>query len=400
MEIQLSDFDYTLPQERIAIKPVEPKDHAKLLVYKNGIIKDTYFYLLADELPENSILIVNNTKVIPARLWFEKPDSQCIIEVFCLNPIGIDIQQAMERTASATWECMIGNKKRWKKGQLKQQFGDIELSVTCVKSFQNTFAVEFNWRPENYTFAQVLESAGKMPLPPYIARDADEEDKKNYQTIFAQEIGAVAAPTAGLHFTERVLNSLKNKGINLQTVTLHVGAGTFMPIKTNNPLNHSMHYEKISVSYDVLYSLYENFEQVPFIAVGTTTLRTLESMYWLGVRLLERKPITLPYLIEKQDISWTYPVKYTFKQSLEAVLSWLDALNSKHIEGYTNLYIVPYTPIQSINAIITNFHQPKSTLLMLISAIVGQNWKDIYTHALQNGYRFLSYGDANLYWKE
>ncbi|MCS7077303.1 MAG: S-adenosylmethionine:tRNA ribosyltransferase-isomerase [Bacteroidia bacterium] len=399
MALALSDFDYTLPEERIALYPIEPKDHAKLLVYKNGTILDKIFYDLPDELPESSLLVVNDTKVIPARLWFSKPDSPSTIEILCLTPIGMDIQKAMETTASATWECMIGNKKRWKSGLITQKYQEITLTADCIKSLGNTFEVHFTWQPADYTFAQVLEIVGNMPLPPYINRKADEKDKKNYQTIFANEIGAVAAPTAGLHFTPRVIDSLNHKGIDIQRVTLHVGAGTFMPVKTNNPLEHSMHYEKISVSRVTLHRLYQNVGSHPIVAVGTTTLRTLESLYWFGVRLIKQEHIHLPYLIQKQDISIIYKPEYTFKQSIEAVLEWLDVHHYQQIEGYTNLYILPHTPIQSVDALITNFHQPKSTLLMLVSALVGQKWREIYAHALQNGYRFLSYGDANLYWK-
>lgn len=401
MPYSLVDFDYLLPNERIALYPIEPKDHAKLLVYKSDTIKDTFFYNLADEIPENSILIANNTKVIPARLWFQKPESDTVIEILCLNPVQKDIQQAMADTAESTWECMIGNKKRWKSQMLTKQYGNVQLSAAChQKISENTFEVHFTWQPKTLTFSQVLENMGKIPLPPYLQRDTEEQDKLYYQTIFAQQQGAVAAPTAGLHFTEHVLQSLKNKNIDLQTLTLHVGAGTFLPVKTDNPLEHKMHYEKISVGKDILYSLYENTGKNPIIAIGTTTLRTLETVYWLGIQLLKKEPVTLPYLIQKQDISRRYSVKYTFKQSLEAVLTWLKLHSYQYLEGYTNLYILPDSPVQSIDALITNFHQPKSTLLMLISAVVGQDWKKIYAHALKHNYRFLSYGDANLYWKE
>ncbi len=401
MPYSLADFEYFLPDERIALYPIEPKDHAKLLVYKNGIVKDTFFYNIADEIPENSILIANNTKVIPARLWFQKPESDTVIEILCLNPVQKDIQQAMADTAESTWECMIGNKKRWKSQILTKQYGNVQLSAVChQKISENTFEVCFTWQPEQMSFSEVLDKMGKLPLPPYLHRDTEEQDKIHYQTFFAQQQGAVAAPTAGLHFTEYVLQSLKDKNIHLQMLTLHVGAGTFLPVKTDNPLEHNMHYEKICVSANTLCSLYENTGKNPIIATGTTTLRALESVYWFGVRLLEKEPIILPYLIQKQDISLQYPVKYTFKQSLETVLTWLDVQNYEILEGYTNLYILPDSPVQSIDALITNFHQPKSTLLMLISAIVGQDWKRIYEHALSNNYRFLSYGDANLYWKE
>lgn len=401
MSFSLSDFDYFLPDDRIALYPVEPKDHAKLLVYKGGTIKDTFFYHIADEIPQNSVLIANNTKVIPARLWFTKPNSEVIIEILCLNPVKADIQQAMAHTSESIWECMIGNKKRWKTQQLCQKFGDAELSVVCSQKLsENTFEVRFMWQPHQYTFSQILEKAGKLPLPPYLHRDTEEQDKIHYQTIFAQQQGAVAAPTAGLHFTKRVLQSLRDKNIDLETITLHVGAGTFMPVKADNPLEHTMHFEKISVPLSTICRLYEKTEKVPFIALGTTTLRTLESVYWFGVRLLEQENIKLPYLIEKQSMSLEYPVKYSFRQSLEAVLQWLDYSQYQNLEGYTNLYILPNTSLQSVDAIITNFHQPKSTLLMLISAIVGEDWKRIYSHALTHGYRFLSYGDANLYWKK
>lgn len=398
MSFLLSDFDYDLPEHRIALHPIEPKDHAKLLVYKNKEIKDTYFYSIAEEIPENSILVINNTKVIPARLWFKKPNSEVVIEVFCLSPVGVDIQQAMRSTQESVWECMIGNKKRWKNTILTQFSEGIILHASYRKPLvENTFEVHFTWEPKELTFSEVLQHIGQIPLPPYLQRKTEDKDKINYQTIFADKEGAVAAPTAGLHFTESVLKTLQDKNISLETLTLHVGAGTFMPVKTNQILEHKMHYEKIEVYYSTLMNLYKN-SQNNIIAVGTTCLRTLESVYWFGVRLLNKENIHLPYLIDDQYISIKNPIKYSFRESLEAVLSYLEKLNVATLEGYTNLYILPHTKVQSINGLITNFHQPKSTLLMLISAIVGEDWKRIYAHALSNGYRFLSYGDANLYY--
>lgn len=401
MSFLLSDFDYQLPENRIALYPVEPKDYAKLLVYQQGNIKDTFFYNLADELTQNSVLVANNTKVIPARLWFTKPNSDTIIEILCLQPLNQDIEQAMASTSPVVWECMIGNKKRWKNEVLTQTHQDVIFSAVYGKPVShNTFEVHFSWQPEQYTFSQVLEGFGNIPLPPYLQRDTEEQDKIHYQTIFAHQQGAVAAPTAGLHFTDRVLQSLKAKNISLQTVTLHVGAGTFMPVKTDNPLEHTMHYEKIAVSKETLEHLHKILENAPLIAVGTTSLRTLESLYWFGIRLLNNEKIHLPYLIDDQAIALKYKPKYTFKQSIEEILTWLDNENRTILEGFTNLYILPDTPVHSIDGLITNFHQPKSTLLMLISAVIGSEWKKVYAHALSNDYRFLSYGDANLYWKK
>jgi S-adenosylmethionine:tRNA ribosyltransferase-isomerase len=402
MSFLLSDFDYALPENRIALYPIEPKDHAKLLVWKNEQIKDTFFYNIAEELPENTVLVANNTKVIPARLWFKKQGSDAIIEILCLKPMNLDIQQAMANTHHTRWECMIGNKKKWKNNEvLTQHYQDLTLSAVFEKNISNnTFQVHFSWQPADYTFSQVLECFGTLPLPPYLHRDTEDQDKKDYQTIFAQQQGAVAAPTAGLHFTERVLQSLQSKNISVQTVTLHVGAGTFMPVKTNNPLEHTMHYEKIAVSVKTLQTLYHTAQHNPVVAIGTTSLRTLETLYWLGVRLLNHEKIPLPYLIDEQNISLKYIPKYTFKESIDAILTWLDKTQQSTLEGYTNLYILPNTHLQSIDGLITNFHQPKSTLLMLISAVIGENWKKIYAHALANDYRFLSYGDANLYWKK
>jgi len=403
-DIVITDFTYPLPNEKIAAFPLAERDASKLLVYADGHIQQDVFKNIADYIPANSLLVFNNTKVIQARILFQK-DTGGVIEIFCLEPFEEtkEYNLIMDKTASICWKCMIGGAGKWKSGGLKKEinsptYGTIVLSATLVEKLSDAYVVEFNWQPANLTFAEVLDLFGDMPLPPYIKRKADLADKERYQTIYAQHQGSVAAPTAGLHFTSNIFNSFASKNIAQSYVTLHVGAGTFKPVKAASMLGHEMHSEWMDVSLETINQLKSNIQNTT-IAVGTTSLRTIESLYWMGVKAKLFPQITIADLIIKQWEVYESPLlqtNFSCTEAMQSLLDWMDKNNLQQLFLPTQILIAPGYVYRVAKAIITNFHQPQSTLLLLVAAAVGNNWKKIYDFALENEFRFLSYGDGSL----
>lgn len=387
--ILTKDYTYDLPSDRIAQYPLAERDQSRLLVYKDHKIIHTRFFEIIKHLPKGATLFFNDTKVIPARLLFQKTTG-AIIEIFLLNPIQPSnlLQLAMSATQKNQWHCTIGNLKRWTGAPLVMKNNGVKLKAILID--RTAGIVEFEWTPESLSFAEVIAQTGQVPLPPYLNRKAEQTDVANYQTIYSKQEGAVAAPTAGLHFTGRILNELKQAGHAIEYLTLHVSAGTFQPIKVDDASQHIMHQEQIVVSQENLKSLIESTFTV---AVGTTSLRTLESLYWYGVKL-SKNPNT-PFLITQQD-AYTLNASLSFKESISEVLYSLKRLNSNTMVGETAIYIRPGYRFKSVNALITNFHQPSSTLILLIAAFIGPDWREVYTNALAHNYRFLSYGDSSL----
>lgn len=388
-EINTKEYSYDLPEDRIALHPLLHRDQSKLLVYDSGAISHHQFASLPDLLPKNSILFFNNTKVIPARLLFQK-DTGALIEVFLLHPANknLPLQQVMEATGKSQWVCTIGNSKRWKEGTSLEANHN---GITIQASHEGNELVDLSWEPSELTFAEVINSFGEVPLPPYLNRKPIQEDKERYQTVYSHYEGAVAAPTAGLHFTDEVLSELGKHQVSIEYLTLHVSAGTFQPIKTENALAHVMHAEQMVVSRENIESLLQPNKKV--IAVGTTSLRTLESLYWYGVQLIKSG--------EKEfKIDQNYPYKHTDtslpsrNEAFQAILG--DMATKKQLVGETSIFIVPGYQFRVCEGLITNFHQPGSTLILLVSAFLGGQWKHLYEQALASDYRFLSYGDSSL----
>jgi S-adenosylmethionine:tRNA ribosyltransferase-isomerase len=398
----IDDFDYVLPDKCIARYPVTPRHDSKLLVYGKGeLLSDRYFNLPV-HLPADSLLIINDSKVIEARLHFRKSTGGQV-EVFCLEHGDSypDVSTAMQQKGSVEWICQIGGVKKWKTGPIELQFesNGKQQTLYAVQLERQDFGfkIRFNWTAPNLCFAEILHLAGKTPLPPYLNRESEESDKSNYQTVYAKEDGSVAAPTAGLHLTEELFEHLRMKNIQAATLTLHVGAGTFKPVKSKTAEEHDMHAEFIEVRRELLNALLERSEQTR-VAVGTTSLRTLESIYWMGVRLLQDPQLTLQDLHLSQWAAYTLPQAFSFSEALNALLQQFEKEGCDQLLTKTSLMIKPGYRIRSVDAILTNFHQPRSTLLLLIHAFVGKDWKKIYDYALENNYRFLSYGDGSLLW--
>ena len=396
--LSIVDFNYDLPEDRIAYFPVEPRDTSKLLIYKEGAIQDYHYFELSNHLPPNTFLIANDTKVVEARLKFEKSTGSKI-EVFCLEPDSRypDILTAMSQTGSVYWKCLIGGAKKWKEDSLVLTHTNLELKVTKIDTSKNPSVVYFEWNDSTLAFAEILHLFGKIPLPPYIKREATKNDEVGYQTVYAQKEGSVAAPTAGLHFTEELLERLRSNSIHTHYVTLHVGAGTFIPVKSDTLGDHEMHAEFIDVSSDFISSFLEHTDTK--VCIGTTSLRTLETLYWMGVKASTNPNISLDEIGITQWDAYDLPQETTLNESYDSLLRWMKANSMNRIVLPTQLLIAPGYKIRTVDAIITNFHQPESTLLLLIYAFVGEDWKKIYSHALGNKYRFLSFGDGSLLWK-
>ncbi len=395
--IQITDYTYDLPQEKIANYPLENRDASKLLIYKNKTISDNIFKNIDEFLEAESILIFNNTRVVQARLNFQNSKQQAI-EVFCLEPFqqDLDITQAMLSTQKVLWKCLVGNLKKWRDEDLNLDLESISLKVKLIEKRNEDVVVEFSWQPQQLSFAEVLERTGAMPIPPYLKRKSEALDATRYQTIYAEKNGSVAAPTAGLHFTTAVYEKLKQKNIQSLYVTLHVGAGTFKPVKAATLEGHDMHAEWIDVSKETITELLNNNTKKK-IAVGTTSLRTIESLYWLGVKIFYNKKI----LTGDLELSQWEPYNDTEKEltvteSLGTLLNWMEDNSLQRLVCKTSILLAPPYRLRLADGIITNFHQPQSTLLLLISCIVGNAWKDIYRYALENDFRFLSYGDSSL----
>lgn len=401
-DIKLEDYHYHLPEEKIARFPLPQRDRASLLVYRQGQIQDHTFSELPSLLSDNSNLFFNNTKVIPARLYFRKESQQtasgALIEIFLLHPVQPNpiISQAMLAQESCTWQCIIGNQKKWKKDILLKKpvfVGKNEIILTAQLADAEQKLVTFRWDKPKVPFVDIVEAAGQVPLPPYLKREVTEEDRPRYQTVYSVQEGAVAAPTAGLHFTEKVLKALQEKHITLNYLTLHVSAGTFQPIKEDVIQNHPMHSEQVVVTKENLRSLLIPDKRV--IAVGTTSMRTLESLYWYGVQLLKKQSEVF-YIKKLTPYHYTEKELPSTTESLHATLRHMQQHNLEKIIGETEIFIFPGYQFRVCGGLITNFHMPKSTLILLIAAFVGEDWRKIYEHALENGYRFLSYGDSSL----
>ena len=407
-QLQIKDFDYNLPDEKIAKHPLAKRDASKLLIYKSGEINTDNFIHLANYLPESSLIIFNNTKVVEARLLFKKTTGTTI-EIFCLEPADdyADITTAMLQHKKVLWKCLIGNAKKWKDEILVKKIlhngKEIELSVKKISRQGENFIIEFSWNDEQLSFAEILHTGGVIPLPPYMHRDADDEDKNRYQTVYAKHDGSVAAPTAGLHFTGNVFERLSAKNIQRDFVTLHVGAGTFKPVKTETIEAHEMHSEFFEVSVELIEKLI-NASNQNIIAVGTTSLRTLESLYWMGVKISQQSTVNGQQNITIDDITihqWdVYELNdenISFEDALHALLEWMKANNLNKLIAKTQIIIAPPYKLKVADILITNFHQPKSTLLLLVAAVIGNDWKKVYDYALNNNFRFLSYGDSCLF---
>lgn len=390
-QINISDYNYNLPDERIAKFPLEKRDSSKLLTYISGNVSTNVFSSLPEILPANSCLVFNNTRVIQARLEFFKSTGSRI-EIFCLEPQEpSSYELSLSSTQSCVWKCMIGNLKKWKGEVLKKEVGadNLVLEAERLETNGNTSYIKFSWN-NGVSFAEVLDLLGELPIPPYLNRKTQESDKTTYQTVYSKVKGSVAAPTAGLHFTPEVISALHTNGIKTMELTLHVGAGTFQPVKAEEIGGHAMHAEKIEVSKVFIQNLIENLGNI--VAVGTTSVRTLESLYYLGVQLHNGDTSLLvnqwePYESEKV---------LSAREALEAILNYMEKTQSNILYATTQIMIVPGYKFNIVNVLITNFHQPKSTLLLLLAAFVGEKWRELYEYALNNDYRFLSYGDSSV----
>ncbi|MBR5323357.1 MAG: S-adenosylmethionine:tRNA ribosyltransferase-isomerase [Muribaculaceae bacterium] len=396
--ISMESYDYPLPDERIAKFPLPQRDTSKLLLYKGGEITEDKFNTLSSHLPQNSLLVFNNTRVIQARLHFQK-ESGASIEIFCLEPSSpADYALSFQSNESCVWDCLVGNSKKWKEGKLTRE---VEVDGANVKFSAERITtgspqqIRFSWDNTSVTFARLLDAVGELPIPPYLNREAEESDKTTYQTVYSKIEGSVAAPTAGLHFTPEVFASLSKEGVETAEVTLHVGAGTFRPVKSETIGGHDMHTELISVPLEVIEKIANTTRTV--IAVGTTSVRTLESLYHIGAAL-GREPENPQSLKVSQWQPYDCPSDITRQEAFRNIAEYLKRNNLTHLVTSTQIIIVPSYQFKVVDGIITNFHQPKSTLLLLVSAYIGggEKWREIYDYALANNFRFLSYGDSSL----
>ncbi len=400
-ELRIEDYTYELPDEQVAKYPLEIRDASKLLIYKDGAIQEDTYQHLAEHIPENTLLVFNQTKVVYARLLFKKPTGG-IIEAFCLEPHEqyADIQTAMLQKGKVWWKCMVGGAGKWKDGmvlELHNEKPEFALKASIVERGQGTFILELSWDNDNLSFAEVLHHAGKVPLPPYLHREAEASDEQRYQTIYAKEEGSVAAPTAGLHFTERVMDSLHKKNIDTAFVTLHVGAGTFKPVKSETMQEHDMHAEWLEVERTTIETLLSHLP-IGIVAVGTTSMRTLESLYWIGAKLAKNKPVDISGIAITQWEPYEEDNDISAEEALQAILTWMDKAQINRLVTRTQILIAPGYKMRVIKGLVTNFHQPQSTLLLLVSALIGKEWRTVYNYALAHQYRFLSYGDGCLLW--
>jgi S-adenosylmethionine:tRNA ribosyltransferase-isomerase len=396
--IHISDYNYLLPDDKIAKFPKEQRDQSKLLVYQSGKIKEDIFYNLPKYLPKNSLMIFNNTKVIQARLHFKKV-SGALIEIFLLEPsMPTDYELMFQTKGYCEWLCLIGNLKKWKEGILVKEFiynGEtVRIEATKKESIGTSHKVALKWDNTSLSFAELIDLIGELPIPPYLNRETEESDKTTYQTIYSKINGSVAAPTAGLHFTNNVLQDLDSYGIEREELTLHVGAGTFKPVKSEELSGHDMHTEYISVSKQTLEKLLSYDSSA--IAVGTTSVRTLESLYYMGVKLHSNPDLSEQELHITQWEPYKVKSSLTATEAIEEIIKYLDRNNVSTLHSSTQIMIAPGYNYKIVKLLITNFHQPQSTLLLLVSAFVKGNWKTIYDYALAHDFRFLSYGDSSL----
>lgn len=392
--IKIEDYTYDLPDERIAKFPLESRESSKLLIYEEGRISEQHFYDVPEILTSSDMLVFNNTKVIYARILFQKVTGAAI-EVFCLEPyLPTDYVQSFAAYGKCEWKCMVGNLKKWKEGTIYCHYQlngrTYRLAATQKIREENDIIVEFTW-DTSVSFSEVLECCGRIPIPPYLNRESEEEDKIRYQTVYSKNEGSVAAPTAGLHFSLPVLGALREKGVAIEELTLHVGAGTFRPVKSETIGEHDMHTEHISVRREIVVDLYNHPEHI--IAVGTTSVRSLESLYWMGVkRIIGEQEF---HSIGQWEV-YSLPSRYTLRESMRALLTWFDEQDTELLKAKTTIIIVPGYTYRVIAAMFTNFHQPQSTLLLLVAAAIGDDWRQVYRYALDHDFRFLSYGDSSL----
>lgn len=400
-EIRIADFAYPLPEERIAKYPLERRDSSKLLVYKDGSVEEKIFRDLPSYLPEGSLMIFNDTRVVPARLHFQR-ESGAHIEIFCIKPNDpVEYNTSFSARNTCSWKCVIGNSKRWKGDTLRyfipegadaEEAENLELKASLERLDTKTGIVRFDWNGDA-SFSDVLDICGKVPIPPYLNRDTEPIDSERYQTLYAHIRGSVAAPTAGLHFTEEVLEAIRGKSIDTENVCLHVGAGTFLPVKTETIAGHPMHREPFSVSRELIRKIRDRKGKL--IAVGTTSVRTLESLYYVGASIIETG--------HPEDVQQWAPYErdytYSLKETLDAIINYLDKEGIEEIKAETRIIIVPGFEFKVVDMMVTNFHQPESTLILLVSAFVGGDWKTIYDYALAHDFRFLSYGDSSLLYR-
>jgi S-adenosylmethionine:tRNA ribosyltransferase-isomerase len=402
--LSINDFNYDLPEEKIAVYPLENRGQSKLLIYENGAISEDIYLHIAGHLPENAFLVFNDTKVIKARVLFQKITG-AVIEIFCLEPYEAinDYSIILQQKKSVRWKCMIGGAGKWKDKFLKKSFlingQEVTLKAELVEKLPDAYVVEFTWEPEELSFAEIIDKAGNTPLPPYIKRKPEEKDAETYQTIYSVHEGSVAAPTAGLHFTTEIFESFKTKNIQTGFVTLHVGAGTFKPVKAERMKDHEMHAEWIDVSTDFLKKLVANLKN-DIICVGTTSVRTIESLYWMGLKTLINPSISIEDLALHQWDVYEEEFNNAKASPLSCTNALIDYLTDKKMDRLfiqTQIIIAPGYQFKIAKGMVTNFHQPKSTLLLLVAAMIGENWKDVYDYALTHNFRFLSYGDGGLF---
>ena len=397
-ELRIEDYTYELPDERIAKYPLAQRDVSKLLVYDKGNLQEDTYQNIAQHIPEGTLMVFNETKVVHARLLFKKPTGG-VIEVFCLEPhtdYG-DVQTAMLQKNKVWWQCMIGGAGKWKNGMiLTLSCDECTISAAIVDRGRGAFTLELTWE-EDMSFAEILHYAGKVPLPPYLHRNAEESDEERYQTIYAKHEGSVAAPTAGLHFTDKVMDSLKAKGVDTGFVTLHVGAGTFKPVKSETMEEHDMHAEWIDVSAATITQLITHLDK-GIVSVGTTSMRTLESLYWIGAKLHLGIDMDLSQIAVSQWEPYELTEQPSAAVALTAILNYLKEKGQDRLLTRTQILIAPPYQPKLIKGLVTNFHQPQSTLLLLVGAMIGDDWKRLYQHAMDNDFRFLSYGDGCLLW--
>jgi S-adenosylmethionine:tRNA ribosyltransferase-isomerase len=401
--LSIKDFTYSLPEERIAKYPLAERDASKLLICKEENITEDIYRNIDAHIPSNSLLVFNDTKVVEARLLFQKSTGG-VIEIFCLEPQHQypDITTAMLQNEKVLWLCLIGGASKWKHGQLLEKkisynSKDLVLHARYIEKLTDSFIVELSWNDLSLSFAEVLHLFGAIPLPPYIKREAEISDAERYQTVYAHYEGSVAAPTAGLHFTEAIFYRLKEKNIQKDFITLHVGAGTFKPVKTELMKDHEMHAEYFTVSKTTIQNLIDHLDK-NVVAVGTTSLRTLESLYWLGMKKsMDNRPQTIE--ITQWEVYDHKKKMISAKEALENLINWMTLKDLDNLTAKTQIIIAPGYQFKIVKGLITNFHQPQSTLLLLVAAFIGKNWKEVYDYALENNFRFLSYGDGSLLWR-
>lgn len=397
--IKIKDYNYPLTDVRIAKYPLSERDHSKLLIYDKGEIKEDVFYNIAEYLPKNALMIFNNTKVIQARMHFRK-DTGALIEVFLLEPYApADYEQMFQTTSECSWLCLVGNLKKWKGQQLGREINikgkDVFVKVDYEREHHTSHLIKFSWNNNEVSFAEILDAIGELPIPPYLNRETQESDKTTYQTVYSKIKGSVAAPTAGLHFTDNVLSSVSNYGIDLEEITLHVGAGTFKPVKSDEIGEHNMHSEFVCVHKSTIEKLLLHDGKA--IAVGTTSVRTLESLYYVGLKLLKDKDLSEDELHVCQWEPYADDVKQVSAvKAIEQIREYMEEKNVNSIHFSTQIIIVPGYDYKIVKMLVTNFHQPQSTLLLLVSAFLHGDWKRVYDYALSHDFRFLSYGDSSL----